>query len=335
MTLGDPESESQKSAPNMAAPTTAYTPILDSVIDSIGIEGEERTTPEESIQPVGKGHITGSVINLTNTIIGAGVLGLPYAYAGAGYVLGTILLLCFAFFSSMGLHLLQVSAREVSPGHGSFFAVANASVPTLAFLSDAAVAIKCFGVACAYLLVIGDLVPSALSDLSCIKDGSCAYLSDREFWIGLSLIFVVPLSYLKNLDSLKFTSGLCMLFVFYITVVIVLQEVIPNLDPCAGMAGELCPGERVAFNFDMRTVKSLSIFIFAFTCHQNIFAIANELNNSTEDRVDRVIAWSICNASVIYLIVATFGYMAFGSLVSSNILVPILLCDNDVVLIIV
>jgi sodium-coupled neutral amino acid transporter 11 len=36
--------------------------------------------------------IGSSVINLANTIIGAGMLGLPYAFAQSGYIFGLFLL---------------------------------------------------------------------------------------------------------------------------------------------------------------------------------------------------------------------------------------------------
>ena len=46
-----------------------------------------------------KSSVFASVMNLSNTILGAGMLGLPAAFAVCGWVLGSILLAVFAFFS--------------------------------------------------------------------------------------------------------------------------------------------------------------------------------------------------------------------------------------------
>ncbi len=53
------------------------------------------------------------VANLSNTIMGAGMLGLPAAFAGAGSAAGCGLLVAAATFSANGLHLLTLCAERV------------------------------------------------------------------------------------------------------------------------------------------------------------------------------------------------------------------------------
>ena len=60
----------------------------------------------------GKATMWSGFINLTNTIVGAGMLGLPGAFAGTGRVGGTILILLSAFFSAHGLVLLSKAAQR-------------------------------------------------------------------------------------------------------------------------------------------------------------------------------------------------------------------------------
>ena len=53
------------------------------------------------------------ISNLANTILGAGMLGLPHAFAMAGFIPGTLMLILFGGFSSLGLYLLaQAADRE-------------------------------------------------------------------------------------------------------------------------------------------------------------------------------------------------------------------------------
>ena len=74
--------------------------------------------------------------------------------------MGYFFLFGFAALSGLGLHLMQLAALKVGPT-SSFYTVADATIPKWAFLVDVAVAIKCFGVAIAYMIVIGDLMPQA------------------------------------------------------------------------------------------------------------------------------------------------------------------------------
>ena len=93
-----------------------------------------------------KGTIISGVINLSNTIVGAGMLGLPGAFGGTGWVSGCILLVVAATFSAHGLVLLS-KAAVLTGKPSSYYSVALASVPRYTILIDLAVAMKCFGVA--------------------------------------------------------------------------------------------------------------------------------------------------------------------------------------------
>ena len=95
--------------------------------------------------------IASAVLNLTNTIIGAGMLGLPGAFGGTGYLSGMILIVLSAACAAHGLVLLTKVANFTGRPC-SFYSVASASVPRYTVLIDAAVAMNCFGVATGMLL---------------------------------------------------------------------------------------------------------------------------------------------------------------------------------------
>lgn len=98
------------------------------------------------------------IINLTNTVAGTGMLGLPGAFAGSGFVVGTILLIVASLFSANGLRLLALSAEKVGISQekpSSFYIIANAALPDFTLVIDFAVALKCFGVATGYFITVG------------------------------------------------------------------------------------------------------------------------------------------------------------------------------------
>ena len=61
--------------------------------------------------------------------------------------------------SGTGLYFLSESADRVEGRHASVFAVAQLTYPGAAVWFDTAIAIKCFGVAVSYLIIIGDIMP--------------------------------------------------------------------------------------------------------------------------------------------------------------------------------
>ena len=71
---------------------------------------------------------------------------------------------------------------------------------------------------------------------------------------------------------------------------------------------------------DFNTLKNLPIFVFGFTCHQNIFAVNNELRDPTRRRLDVVVMGAVSLALAFYLIIANAGYATFGAGIHSDVL---------------
>jgi len=279
---------------------------------------DEATNPSVSLESdLNNASIFSCYCNLANTILGSGMLGLPYAFAHTGWVLGSLLIVLFGISSAFSLHTLALCAMTI-PGPSSFYRVGHHAMPQLTLVIDFAVAIKCFGVATSYLIVIGDLMPDVMEHI-----GANAFWQDRHVWVVIGFVLVAPLSCLRNLDSLKFTSFVSIVFVAFLTMLIVLYACdVPGLDPCADIdASDTCVGDKGNFSLTMQTLRVLSIFVFGFTCQQNIFPVCNELRNRTPARVNIVIGGAIMTAISLYLIVASFGYSTYGDEVESDILV--------------
>jgi amino acid permease len=296
---------------------------------------------------------------LANTIMGAGTLGLPFALSNTGYVMGSVLLCLSAMSSSFALHLLSLCALKL-PYPSSFYKVASTALPNFEKLIDLAVVIKCFGVATSYLIVIGGLMPDVMTDVYGSTEGhSKGFFSSRMTWVTAGFLIAIPLSSFQQLGALRYTSFMSLTFLFFLTLMVVLFACNIGLDPCAttddgsslsqisestlvgntatisvarslsfgegniGSSGDddQCVGERVNIQFNLNTMRVFSIFIFGFTCHQNMFTIVNELHAVTVQRCNRVILYAVGTAVSVYLVIANFGYSTYGSNVESNILV--------------
>lgn len=67
------------------------------------------------------------------------------------------------------------------------------------------------------------------------------------------------------------------------------------------------------------TLQSFPVIVFAYTCHQNMFSILNEIKDNSHRRTSSVIVASIGSAASVYVLVAITGYLSFGNAVKGNI----------------
>jgi amino acid permease len=185
--------------------------------------------------------------------------------ASVGILPGFLLILFSAFASGTGLYFLSRCAARTEGRNASFFAISKLTWPKVAVLFDLAIAIKCFGVAVSYLIIIGDLMPQVIISLSSNSVDDLAYfLIDRRFWITIFMItMVLPLSFLRKLDSLKYTSLIALIAVIYLCIIVVYHYYSPNYPPPPIDAIELA-------SFSTSILGHLPVFVFAFTCHQNV-----------------------------------------------------------------
>ncbi|KAJ5745354.1 Vacuolar amino acid transporter 5 [Penicillium odoratum] len=258
---------------------------------------------------------------------------MPLAISHFGIVLGIFVILWSGVTAGFGLYLQSRCAQYLDRGSASFFALSQLTYPNAAVVFDAAIAIKCFGVGVSYLIIIGDLMPGVVLGF---VGGDPAYdfLVDRHFWVTafmyvllqsipihltillttvLNRLIVIPLSYLRRLDSLKYTSIAALVSMAYLVVLVVYHFI--RGDTMADR-GPIRVGHWAGA---IPTLSSLPVIIFAFTCHQNMFSILNEIANNSHFRTTSVVLASTGSAAATYILVAITGYLSFGNNVGGNI----------------
>ncbi|KAJ7314363.1 transmembrane amino acid transporter protein-domain-containing protein [Mycena albidolilacea] len=277
--------------------------------------GDRDTAVKRAVKREGKASMVSSISNLANTIIGSGMLTFPLAMASAGIIPGMITCLFSGSVAVFGLYLLSLCAARAPHRRSSFFAVAQMTFPRAAVFFDAAIAAKCFGVSISYLIIIKGLMPNVVAalyhDLSSSTPPAWA-LSGRN-WISLFMLILVPLVFLRHLDSLRHTSYVALFSVAYLVVIVITVY----YNPLEGMPER---GEVHLIHFSPNFVSTFPVQVFAFTCSQNLFPIFNELRDNSQARMNRVIGGAIGSATLTYEVIAVFGYLTFGSTVGANII---------------
>ncbi|CCD23385.1 Avt7p NDAI_0B03510 [Naumovozyma dairenensis CBS 421] len=253
--------------------------------------------------------VSSSIINLVKTIVGAGLLAIPYAFRSDGILVGTLLTLLAAINSGFGLFILaKCSKTLINPRNSSFFSICMLTYPSLSPLFDLAMIIQCFGVGLSYLVLIGDIFPGLFG-------------GHRDYWIISSAFIIVPLSCLKKLDSLKYSSIVGLFALAYLSMFIFVMFLhntvfkLPN-------EGDSTRGEVYWFHvYDFRGLLStFSIIIFAYTGAMNLFSMIRELEDISMQNIKNVINGSIIISTGLFLLVGISGYLTFGSNVEGNII---------------
>lgn len=268
-------------------------------------------SPKHGASSGGQATTISSIINLLNTIVGAGTLAMPAAMSHMSVALGTFVILWSGITSALGLYLQSRCGRYLDHGTASFFALSQITYPNAAVVFDTAIAVKCFGVGVSYLIIIGDLMPGVALGFNS-EAGSVPFLVDRNFWITAFMLVIIPLAFLRRLDSLKYTSVIALVSIGYLIVLVVYHFASDS------------PAERgdvhlIRWHGPVALLSSLPVVVFAYTCHQNMFSILNELEDKSPASVMGVITSSIGSAASIYILVAVTGYLTFGSNVVGNI----------------
>jgi len=142
---------------------------------------------------------------------------------------------------------------------------------------------------------------------------SIPFLVDRHFWVTAFMLVVIPLSFLRRLDSLKYTSVIALISIGYLVILVVFHFI--KGDTMAER-GEI---RVIKWGGAVQSLKSFPVVVFAYTCHQNMFSILNEIKDNSPRRTTGVIVASIGSAASIYVLVAITGYLSFGNNVSGNI----------------
>ncbi|KAA8892984.1 transmembrane amino acid transporter protein-domain-containing protein [Sphaerosporella brunnea] len=299
--------------------TTNYSAIsqtdvesYDAVTASVSI-GARRRRRDSKAGHSGQATWISSVVNLLNTILGAGVLAMPHAMSQFGIVLGVLIILFSGAASGFGLYLQARCSKYVARGTASFFSLSQLTYPNAAIVFDAAIAIKCFGVAVSYLIIIGDLMPQVVRGFDSSLE-RFDFMLDRHFWITVFMLVVIPLSFLRRLDSLKYTSFIALVSIGYLILIVVGHYLIGDT---LADRGEI---HLIEWAGPIQALSTFPVVVFAYTCHQNMFAIVNEIEDNSHKSTLSVVLGSICSAAGVYVLVAITGYLSFGDHLGGNII---------------
>jgi amino acid permease len=252
-----------------------------------------------------------TIFNLTSTIIGAGMLAIPFAMHNSGYVGGiAIIVLCWmcallSFYllarcsDITGLFSYKEIAIEAFGRVGGTVALTSVICYTMC---------SCIN----YGVLVADFGTQALS-VWIHEDSPVAFVRKREVVIIISaVVFVIPLALQRNLSSLKWASVFavfcalyvgCLVFGFFVW----------------GHGSHIDP---TVVTFKANTAfEAFPTLVQAFTAHYNALRFYKELEDRNIYKYMMIAIPSSLFCFALYTVIGLCGYFYWGSSVNANILV--------------
>ncbi|ETK77074.1 hypothetical protein L915_16644 [Phytophthora nicotianae] len=269
----------------------------------------------EKIQP---GSVKGSMFTMTVAIVGAGVLALPYAVQQAGLVLGISLIALGAIATNFTLRLL-LECSDLGQARSYMDLASVTGGRKLAGFTQLVVCMNLFGTSIGYLVGSAELIQLALRTF--LGSTSESIFLDRQALIlMLTGLLVLPLSLLRSLESLRFSSLfsiVCIMFMALVIVIKYFQFVHEGLAPTIAYQLKHLP------LFDWRLshlLRAVPLVVFSFTCHPNVLPIYLVLKRRSSRRMYKVMNRSIGIATTVYSLCGFFVVLTFGEATRSNFL---------------
>ena len=255
-----------------------------------------------------------AVWNQVNSIIGAGIIGLPNVYKISGLFGGIILMIIFVFTTIYTLKMLIKTAKIVKQYnyedlcHYCFGLKGYYIVSISMLLFD-------FGATITYIIILGDSGEKLLNIFGYDDD-----IYRTLFILILSIVIILPLSLPKDISKLEKFSALSVFTVIIMGISIfiiwfdwrVLYKKSDKYD-------SFWP-DNITY-FDIYGIPTaLGIIAFSFVCHDNSFLIYKTLKNPTNKRWGILCFFGINISLFISLLLSLPGYFTFGNDVESDIL---------------
>jgi len=262
--------------------------------------GKGNSKRSEGFTSLTEGSAGSSILLLTSAGIGTGVLALPYGVKCVGIIPATAL---FAIAGIAGFASNVILFRcSHKTGLGSYGELMTSILgKNGAMVLDAFVFLEGYGAVATYLVFLMDFVPQL-----CALGGDDMWCTDRSNVLALSSCIIWPLSCLKGLSALRYTSTCSIATVIFTSIVVVIKS--PAL---FARTGHTFSEAVTQMNLDMTAFQVLSMACFAFMVHTNTPEIARQLRSPSRARFKKVVGAHTFALWGVYTVIALCRFLSF------------------------
>jgi amino acid permease len=255
---------------------------------------------------------------MAKTMIGVALLGLSSAVATCGWIVGSVLLIVAAISAMFTLHLLNCMIMQSEKRHVSFYVVAERVAPWTRWIVDLAIAVKSLGVGTAYFQVYAN---ETISFILRMNSGVTEVMSEsvlRFLVVFTGLLLMLPICYRKSVSKTAIINVCGIIGVTYIVVIGIFYTDVDYIDPSKPLSDSFTSVWPTG-SFAAVAAK-IPIFIFTFTCHQNMFLVGEDMKERTQRKLDLVALLAELVGICLFIPAMICPYITYGKSVSSNFL---------------
>lgn len=262
----------------------------------------------------GTASIPTEVFNLVKSIVGSGVLSLPYAVAAYGNAPSALIpaTALIAVMGGLSAYTFGLIGRVCESTKSDSYATAwDRSVKKASWLIALSCLTDCFAGNLSYSMILADTFQRLAVTAGFVT------LTRTQALLGVTGVVLLPLCLLKNLSSLAPFSLVGIAGMLYTTLAMGLRWAGKAYQPggafynaaAAPVFGTL--GARSALN--PKVLILTCMLSNAYIAHFNAGKFLAELKNPTMKRFNQVIGWSFGTAVALYSIITAFGFATFGA----------------------
>ncbi|SCU82980.1 LADA_0C09010g1_1 [Lachancea dasiensis] len=290
-----PEQEVGRHEPNERSPLLAR---------SEGETGKKVLIPKSA---KGTTSTTKAFLLMIKSFIGTGVLFLPAAFENGGLLFSVVMLTIFGVYSYWCYYILTKS--KVATKVSSFGDIGlNLYGPWMKFIILMSLVLTQLGFSGAYVIFTAKNLLAFIENVFHWRDVSLIHL------LVLQLLIFVPLSFIRNISKLSLPSLAANVFVMsgiFIVILLTGKHLLFDLG-CQ-------PAEGIIFGFNpKRWTLFAGTAIFAFEGIGLIIPVQSSMKHP--EKFPLVLAMVIVTSTVLFVSVATLGYLSYGSNVQTVIL---------------
>lgn len=265
---------------------------------------------------------TPHVVNLINSVIGVGILAMPFCFSQCGLLLGAIVLAYSAWATYSSGFMLMHAAKAKKKRSYEYLSLACFG-PQGKFSVEFAQIGLMLGTCIAFYIVISSLLSDVFGDWWSEEVTEESQLSLRRlFTLILGFFIVLPLGLLRDLSQIAYFAYFSSFFYCGFICVVTYRSISAGLLTFDWVT-------KVQWFQPSGVFRVLPIFALAFTCQSQLFIIYASMDNPPVSRMTGIMKKMISIVCAIYMAVGLLGYSMFHSEVKGNMLLNY---PNDLVL---
>lgn len=279
----------------------------------INTNDSSQTDEEDQCSKGESNSLSATAFNYINSIIGSGVIGMPYALRQAGVGLGIFLFIFIALITDYSLILL-VRTGHIS-GTSSYQGMVDAAFGKVGYFIITMIQFAYpFIAMVSYNVIVGDTVTQVVVRLL-VSNPATSVLANRDFIAFLTTVFItLPLSLYRDIGKLAKASFVSMIFILFIV-----ATVFWRMYTFHGTIN--VPDEHTwEFANPSGMLQAISIITFAFMCHHNTFLLYCSIENASMAKWNRVTHASILISLFTMGLMTLGGYATFTGYVQGDLL---------------